>query len=63
MAINMIFTYFELCQLVYDRGLNIRDIKLNNMNEKTVSLKQYKLANCCLGTSFERNLVDASLKP
>ena len=59
----MIYTYFELFQLVYDRGLNIRNIKLINMNEKTVSLEQYELANCCLGTSFERNLADASLKP
>ena len=48
---------------MYDRGLNIRNIKLIIMNEKTVSLEQYELANCCLGTSFERNLADASLKP
>ena len=50
-------------ELVYDRGLNIRNLKLIIMNEKTVSLEQYELANCCLGTSFERNLADASLKP
>ena len=55
-----IYTYFEL---VYDRGLNIRNLKLIIMNEKTVSLEQYELANCCLGTSFQRNLLDASLKP
>ena len=48
---------------MYDRGLNIRNRQLINMNEKIVSLEQYKLANCCLGISFERDLVDASLKP
>ena len=62
-VIDMIYTYFELFELVYDRGLNIGNLKSINMNEKTVSLEQYKLANCCLGTSFQRNLLDASLKP
>ena len=48
---------------MYDRRLDIEHFKFIDINEKTVSQEQFNLANCCLGISFERNLVDASLKP